>query len=154
MPNGKPIATDLQVLEGFAEPFEVDGVMRDERMAKRWGCHIKQVYALWDKRRFQGLIDSGVTQRSGWLTDRGEIRLVDIREEADFGKQWNDRMDELGAERGTIEEMLDLLAPDYNATTDCRPTEGVHLLTEDWLEYVSYLEWMVETLSKQKASAE
>lgn len=72
-------ATDLQVLEGFAEPFIVDGMARDERMAKRWGCHIKQVYAMWDKKRFSGMMDCGVTQRSGWLTEAGIARLEELR---------------------------------------------------------------------------
>ena len=52
MPNGKPIASDLQVLEGFEEDFLVDGVPRDERLADKWGCSVAQVYVIWDKKRF------------------------------------------------------------------------------------------------------
>lgn len=80
MPNGIPIATDLQVLEGFAEPFRGDeGVPRDERMALRWGCSVKQVYVIWDKKRFSSLYEWGVSQRSGWLTEEGRKRLAELR---------------------------------------------------------------------------
>ena len=79
MPNGQPVATDLQVLEGFEEPFIVNGIPRDERMAKQWGVSIKQVYAVWRKKRFSKLIDEGVTLRSGWLTDEGITRLNTLR---------------------------------------------------------------------------
>ncbi len=75
----RPVVTDLQVLEGFAEPFIVDDAPRDERMAQRWGYHIKQVYALWSKPRFTPYVESGVSQRSGWLTDAGQKRLVELR---------------------------------------------------------------------------
>ena len=75
MSHGKQIATDLEVLLGFKEEFIVDNIPRDERMAIRWNCHIKQVYTLWNKLRFSELIDYGVTLRSGWLTEEGEKRL-------------------------------------------------------------------------------
>jgi hypothetical protein len=68
----------MEVLMGFAEPFFVDGVPRDERMALRWGCCIKQVYALWEKPRFRDLIDYGVSLRTGWLTPKGELALRDM----------------------------------------------------------------------------
>jgi hypothetical protein len=80
MPNGQPIATDLQVLEGFEEPFICDqGIPRDQRMAARWGCSLKQVYAIWHKPRFNRFIDYGMTLRSGWLTDAGWVRLHRLR---------------------------------------------------------------------------
>ena len=79
MPNGKPIATDLQVLEGFEEAFIVDGVPRDERMAIEWGCSVKQVYVLWVKDRFLDLYDYGVSPRSGWLTEKGKKILAELR---------------------------------------------------------------------------
>ncbi|MGB5217127.1 MAG: hypothetical protein WBN66_02395 [Smithella sp.] len=82
MPNGKPIASDLEVLEGFAEPFLVDGIPRDERLAEKWGCSVSQVYVLWDKKRFNGLYDYGVSQRSAWLTEEGKARLKELREAA------------------------------------------------------------------------
>ncbi len=75
MPNGNKLVGDLDVLIGFAEPFIVDGVPRDERMAKRWGLCVKQVYAIWNKRRFSRLIEYGVTFRSGWLTPEGKALL-------------------------------------------------------------------------------
>lgn len=86
MPNGKPIATDIEVLEGFAEPFDLGGVVRDERMALRWGCSVKQVYSLWNKKRFADLIDWGITQRSGWLTPEGQEELNRLKIEREF---WN-----------------------------------------------------------------
>ncbi len=78
MTNGKPIATDLQVLQGFAEPFMVDDLPRDERMAKRWGVSLRQVYVVWDKPRFGPWIESGVTLRSGWLSPEGKRRLAEL----------------------------------------------------------------------------
>jgi len=80
MPNGKPIVSDLEVLRGFAEPFMVDGVPRDERMAARWGVSIKHVYSVWSKKRFMRMIDHGIQfrckqMRDGWLTDYGKARL-------------------------------------------------------------------------------
>lgn len=76
MPNGRKLVSDLDVLVGFAEPFIVDGVPRDERMAKRWNLCTKQVYAIWNKRRFSRLIEYGVTFRSGWLTPEGKLTLI------------------------------------------------------------------------------
>ena len=51
MPDGQPIAPDIDVLEGFNEPFILNDLPRDERMSLRWDCSIKQVYAIWDKKR-------------------------------------------------------------------------------------------------------
>lgn len=79
MPNGKPIATDLQVLEGFNEPFFHDGLYRDDRMAKRWGCTLHQVYSVWSKRRFDRLIEYGVSLRSGCLSPEGKQRLKELQ---------------------------------------------------------------------------
>jgi hypothetical protein len=70
-----PVASDLEVLRGFDEPFEVDGLPRDRRMALRWGCTVKEVYGLWDKKRFKRLIEYGVSLRTGWLTEEGRLTL-------------------------------------------------------------------------------
>jgi hypothetical protein len=78
MPNGKPIVSDLEVLRGFSEPFMVDGVPRDERMAARWGVSIKHVYSVWSKKRFMRMIECGVSFRTGWLTDYGKARLAKL----------------------------------------------------------------------------
>ncbi len=75
----RPIVTDQQVLEGFEEPFIMNEIPRDERMARRWGYHIKQVYALWNKPRFARCIQFGVSLRSGWLTLEGKQRLAELR---------------------------------------------------------------------------
>lgn len=75
MPNGVPLVSDYEVLLGFAEPFIIDGMPRDYRMARRWRLSVKQVYAIWNKKRFSRLIDYGVTMRSGWLTPEGEAAL-------------------------------------------------------------------------------
>lgn len=79
MGHGKPLVSDLAVLQCFAEPFLVDGVPRDERASREWGVCLKQVYALWNKPRFGPLIDYGTTLRSGWLTPKGEVRLAELR---------------------------------------------------------------------------
>ena len=81
MSKGNPIASDLEVLQGFAEPFIVNNVPRDIRMAQRWGVSIKQVYALWNKKRFDKDIEYGVTLRSGWLTPAGEEKLKQLLNE-------------------------------------------------------------------------
>lgn len=77
--NGRPIATDLEVLEAFNEDWLIDGIPRDERLAKKWNVSLKQVYALWNKKRFKAWIDYGVTLRSGWLTPDGKQRLRELR---------------------------------------------------------------------------
>jgi len=79
MPNGIPMASDIDVLEGFEEEFIVNDIPRDERMAKKWGVSIKQVYELWNKKRFFNFYEYGVSQRSAWLTPEGEQRLKELR---------------------------------------------------------------------------
>lgn len=79
MPNGIPIASDLNILQGFEEEFIVNNIPRDQRMAKKWGVSIKQVYELWNKDRFCNFYEYGVSQRSGWLTEEGEQRLKELR---------------------------------------------------------------------------
>ena len=73
-------ALDLIVLEEYERQFfELDGGWRDARIAKRTGRCIKQVYALLNKSRYDKWIDYGVSLRSGWLTDEGKRKLIELR---------------------------------------------------------------------------
>jgi hypothetical protein len=73
-------ALDLVILEEYEKPFiDSCGLTRDTRIALRLNKCIKQVYAILEKRRMIPWIDSGVTLRSGWLTDKGKARLRELR---------------------------------------------------------------------------
>jgi hypothetical protein len=73
-------ALDLIVLDEYERPFfDPDDGWRDERIAKRTGICIKQVYALLNKSRYSTWIEYGVSLRSGWLTDEGKRKLMELR---------------------------------------------------------------------------
>ena len=73
-------ALDLVVLEEYERHFfEQDAGWRDTRIAVRTGRCIKQVYALLEKRRYSKWIEYGVSLRSGWLTEEGKRKLVELR---------------------------------------------------------------------------
>lgn len=73
-------ALDLIVLEEYERQFfEPEDGWRDARIARRTGRCMKQVYALLNKHRYSTWIEYGVSLRSGWLTDEGKNKLMELR---------------------------------------------------------------------------
>ena len=73
-------ALDLIVLEEYERQFfEPDGGWREDRIARRTGKSVEQVYALLSEPRYGKWVAYGVSLRSGWLTVEGERKLLELR---------------------------------------------------------------------------
>ena len=67
--------TDRIVCEVFAEPFTVDGKPREVRLSEATGEPEKVVFRAMERAYSRGLIECGVSLRSGWLTPKGKAVL-------------------------------------------------------------------------------
>ena len=71
--------TDKQVLQAYKDSRDLrknkNMVWPEELLMQRTGEPEKVCYRCMERAEDRGLIDSGVTTRSGWLTDEGEKLL-------------------------------------------------------------------------------
>ena len=125
MPNGKPIATDLEVLEGFEEEFLIDGVPRDERLAEKWGCHIGSVYAIWNKFDFKSHCNKMRALHPDWSSRQIECCLY-----------WQ------GTARKHLKSNIKLFLKEYPQliVVNCPEAQGVDI-TATMASIGIYLEW-------------
>lgn len=71
--------TDKDVCEAVAEYQKTKGDFPYETLAKKFGCDEKLAYSACERAEENGLIEYGVSLRTGWLTDKGLTLLKNER---------------------------------------------------------------------------
>lgn len=64
--------TDLMVVQAYAAVADRPGKWPYELIAEQTGASEKVAYAACERAYDRGLIECGVSLRSGWLTDKGK----------------------------------------------------------------------------------
>lgn len=67
--------SDLQVVQAFDAATGIAGVFADSILEERTRQPAKVCYGAMERAYRHGLIECGVTLRSGWLTPKGEALL-------------------------------------------------------------------------------
>ena len=77
MTHGKPIISDLAVLEHYAKPFNERPSFR--LFAFSQGLAHKQLYSQLSKHRFYRWLNYGMCLENGWLTEEGKDELARLQ---------------------------------------------------------------------------